>query len=105
MAGMRSLARELATIDRRETPPGPPRHFLDIDQLDASALDLARQIKLESADVPVVILAGSGDRDLVVKGMRTGAYDFLVKPAAGQRRRRTFRYSSRRRPLAPPGGG
>jgi two-component system response regulator AtoC len=60
----------------------PQLVLLDMDQLDTSGIDLARQIKLESADVPLVILSGSGDRDLVVKGMRAGAYDFLVKPVA-----------------------
>ena len=58
----------------------PQLVLLDIDQLDTNALDLARQMKLESADVAVVILSGNGDRDLVVRSMRTGAYDFLVKP-------------------------
>ena len=53
---------------------------LDIDHLD-NGLELARQIKLENADVPVLILSNSGDPDLVVKGMRSGADDFLVKPA------------------------
>jgi two-component system, NtrC family, response regulator AtoC len=53
--------------------------LLDIDHLD-NGLDLARQIRLEYADVPVLILSSSEDTDLVVKGMRTGAYDFLVKP-------------------------
>jgi two-component system, NtrC family, response regulator AtoC len=62
----------------------PQLVLLDVDQLDANALDLARQVKLESADVPVVILSATGERDLVVKAMRTGAYDFLVKPVAGQ---------------------
>ena len=61
----------------------PQLVLLDLDTLDTSGIDLARHIKLESADVPVVLLSGSGDRDLVVKGMRTGAYDFLVKPVAG----------------------
>ncbi|HSE45723.1 MAG TPA: sigma-54 dependent transcriptional regulator [Gemmatimonadales bacterium] len=61
----------------------PQLVLLDLDQIDTNALDLARQIKLESADVPLIILSGSGDRDLVVKAMRTGAYDFLVKPVAG----------------------
>jgi two-component system response regulator AtoC len=60
----------------------PQLVLMDIDQLDSNALDLARQIKLESADVALVILSGSGERDLVVKAMRTGAYDFLVKPIA-----------------------
>ena len=43
----------------------PQLVLLDVDQLDANALDLARQVKLESADVPVVILSATGERDLV----------------------------------------
>ena len=35
---MRSVARELASIDGRHTLPVPPRHFLDIDQLDTAEL-------------------------------------------------------------------
>jgi ornithine carbamoyltransferase len=35
---MRSLAREAALIDGRDTPPEPPRHFLDLDQFDSAAL-------------------------------------------------------------------
>jgi two-component system, NtrC family, response regulator AtoC len=62
----------------------PQMVLLDLDQLDVNGLDLARQIKLEAADVPVVLLSASGDRDLVVKGMRTGAYDVLVKPVGAQ---------------------
>ena len=54
--------------------------LIDIDQLDGPPLELPRQIRLEHADVPLIILSGTGDRDLVVKGMRSGAYDFLVKP-------------------------
>ena len=41
--------------------------LLDIDQLDTNALDVARQVKLESTDVSMIILSSSGDRDLVVK--------------------------------------
>ncbi len=62
----------------------PQMVVLDLDQLDVNGLDLARQIKLEAADVPVVLLSASGDRDAVVKGMRTGAYDVLVKPVGAQ---------------------
>jgi ornithine carbamoyltransferase len=39
MAGVRSLARQSALIDGRHTPPDPPRHFLDIDQLDSAELN------------------------------------------------------------------
>src|SRR5947208_14070954 len=38
MAGVRSAARELASIGEQHAPPDPPRHFLDIDQFDPSAL-------------------------------------------------------------------
>jgi ornithine carbamoyltransferase len=35
---MRSLAREAALIRRQGAPPGPPRHFLDLDQFDSRGL-------------------------------------------------------------------
>src|SRR5438067_6568479 len=38
MAGVRSAARELASIGEQREPPGPPRHFLDINQLDTAEL-------------------------------------------------------------------
>jgi two-component system, NtrC family, response regulator AtoC len=64
--------------------------LLDIDHLD-NGLELARQIKLENADVPVLILSSSEDTDLVVKGMRTGAYDFLVKPVSAATLKNVFK--------------
>ena len=64
--------------------------LLDIDHLD-NGLDLARQIKLENADVPVLILSSSEETGLVVKGMRTGAYDFLVKPVAAATLKNVFK--------------
>ena len=38
MAGVRSAARELASIGEQHAPPDPPRHFLDIDQFDPTEL-------------------------------------------------------------------
>jgi ornithine carbamoyltransferase len=38
MAGVRSAARELASIGERHAPPDLPRHFLDIDQFDPTEL-------------------------------------------------------------------
>ncbi len=81
--------------------------LLDIDQLDTNALDVARQVKLESADVSMIILSSAGDRDLVVKGMRTGAYDFLVKPVAGQALKEVLKSAVAQTdspPLPSPGG-
>jgi ornithine carbamoyltransferase len=38
VAGVRSAARELASIGEQHAPPDPPRHFLDIDQFDPTEL-------------------------------------------------------------------
>jgi ornithine carbamoyltransferase len=35
---MRSAVRELGSIDGRRAPPAPPRHFLDLDQIDSAEL-------------------------------------------------------------------
>ena len=81
--------------------------LLDIDQLDTNGLDVARQVKLENADVSMIILSGSGDRELLVKAMRTGAYDFLVKPVAGQALKEVLRSALAQTdspPLPSPGG-
>jgi ornithine carbamoyltransferase len=54
---MRSLARESALIDRREEPPEPPRHFLDLDQFDSAELrrilDLGFSYKTGRRDRPL----------------------------------------------------
>ena len=38
MAGVSGLARDVASIVGRHTPPEPPRHFLDIDHFDTAEL-------------------------------------------------------------------
>ncbi len=38
MAGVRSVVREIASIDGRHAAPDLPRHFLDIDQFDTAEL-------------------------------------------------------------------
>jgi ornithine carbamoyltransferase len=38
MASVRSVARQAALVDGRHAPPVPPRHFLDIDQIDSAEL-------------------------------------------------------------------
>ena len=86
----------------------PQLVLLDIDHLD-NALELARQIKLENADVPVLILSSAEDTELVVKGMRAGAYDFLVKPVAATTLKNVFKaaltQSDGPAVLTPQGGG
>ncbi|MDO1486403.1 response regulator, two-component system [Rhodococcus rhodochrous] len=54
--------------------------ILDLGLPDADGLHVLRQLRAVS-DVPVVILTARGDERSVVRGLRGGADDYLVKPA------------------------
>ncbi len=43
-------------------------------------LILLKQVKLFQPDVPVILMTAWGSIQLAVKGMRTGAFDFVTKP-------------------------
>ena len=43
-------------------------------------LQLLRQVKEYNADIPVILMTAWGSIDLAVKGMKTGASDFITKP-------------------------
>jgi ornithine carbamoyltransferase len=60
MADVRSLARQVESIDGRHAPPDPPRHFLDIDQLDTT--ELRRML-----DIGLAYKSGRRDRPLAGK--------------------------------------
>ena len=54
--------------------------ILDLGLPDADGLQVLRQLRAVS-DVPVVILTARDDERSVVRGLRGGADDYLVKPA------------------------
>ncbi len=56
--------------------------LLDLDAPGLDPFDLIHQVRLESTEALVVALASISDTGFVVRAMRTGAADFLVKPAA-----------------------
>ena len=60
MVGVRRAARAAAPVDERHAPPGPPRHFLDIDQFASAEL---RGI----IDIGVAYKNGRRDRPLAGK--------------------------------------
>ena len=90
--------------------------LLDLGLPDRDGLEVLRQLRQVSA-VPVIILTARDDERSVVRGLRGGADDYLVKPARhvgalrshrsgapakhGRRRRRTTRSGHRRRPRRP----
>ncbi len=48
-------------------------------------IGLLRQITKIDPDLPVIFITAYGDFDLAVRAIKTGAYDFLVKPWKNQR--------------------
>ncbi len=53
---------------------------LDIRMPGRDGLETLAEIKRISPDVEVIMLTGHGNSDDVTEGMRSGAFDFLVKP-------------------------
>ncbi len=56
--------------------------ILDINLPDRDGLDVLAQLKRTDAlrDVPVLLLSGDSRPEMVRKGVRSGAIDFLTKP-------------------------
>jgi len=57
--------------------------ILDIDMPEMDGFELARRIRSERkhSDTPIIFLTGNSSRDRIVKAIRLGISDFIVKPA------------------------
>ena len=62
----------------------PPVALVDLDQLGEEAFSVLREITLGSTDTVALAVSGVSDTALVVRAIRTGAADFLVKPVSPQ---------------------
>jgi two-component system response regulator FixJ len=52
----------------------------DVRMPGMSGLDLQRELKARSCNVPVILITGHGDIAMAVSAMREGAFDFIEKP-------------------------
>ena len=55
--------------------------ILDIKMPGMDGIDTLREIKKHHPLVEVIMLTGHGTTDTAVKGMKLGAFDYLLKPA------------------------
>jgi FixJ family two-component response regulator len=62
-------------------PDGPSCLILDMRMPDLSGLDVQQMVKGRGDDIPIVFLSGASDVPKTAQAMRSGALDFLVKPA------------------------
>ncbi len=54
--------------------------LLDLNLPDGSGLDLLREIREEAPSTPVLVLSGMRQEEVVVRGLRLGADDYVTKP-------------------------
>jgi len=68
-------------------------------------LTLLRQVKVFRPDLPCILMTAWGTIDLAVKGMRTGAFDFITKPWDNGVLLDRIETAIKVAPLSPPKGG
>lgn len=66
---------------RRATDLRPDIIFLDIRLPKKDGLEVLRDLRAQdvTADIPVIILSNFGEKELVERGLKLGALEFLVK--------------------------
>ncbi|MPZ43666.1 MAG: response regulator [Betaproteobacteria bacterium] len=101
-----SGAQALAALGQRQ----PNLMLLDINLPDIDGIELTRRLKAAPAwaRIPVIMITGQSERDVVVESMRAGASDFLVKPfdhAVVVAKASRFLHVAQRAPLASSATG
>ena len=54
--------------------------LLDVRMPRMSGLELQDALKDKGVDLPIIFISGHGDIDMAVRGLKSGAVDFLQKP-------------------------
>ncbi|WP_416898679.1 MAG: sigma-54-dependent transcriptional regulator [Minwuia sp.] len=67
--------------------------LLDLVMPEVDGLQVLERVRPQHPDLPIVVLTAHGGVDTVVKAMRAGATDFMVKPASPERIRVTLENS------------
>ncbi|MCL2698501.1 MAG: response regulator [Oscillospiraceae bacterium] len=58
----------------------PGLFILDVEMPGMDGYELARKIREDGHEAPVIFLTGNAKKDSVIKAMQAGANDFIVKP-------------------------
>ncbi len=68
-------------------PDGDKVHvmLLDLVMPGRDGMEVLNDLAAKRADLPVIVLTGKGSIEAVVKAMKAGARDFVVKPASPER--------------------
>lgn len=58
----------------------PDLLVLDIMLPDGSGVDLCREVREAASSIPILFLSGLGESEQIVRGLRAGGDDYMVKP-------------------------
>ena len=78
----------------------PAVTLLDLRLPDMDGLDILKQIQARELPTEVVVITAHGSINVAVEAMRSGAYDFLVKPFNAERLLVTVRNALKHRSLS-----
>jgi two-component system NtrC family response regulator len=80
--------------------------FLDVEMPDGSGLESMPKIKAARSSPEIIVITGLGDPDEAELAIRTGAWDYLEKPASFEAIKlpllRALEYRAERKPGKPP---
>jgi FixJ family two-component response regulator len=79
-----SLYESAAEFVKVELPDAPACLLLDVRLPGTSGLELQEYLKSIDVRLPVILMSGFGDVPMSVRGMKSGAVDFLTKPIRDQ---------------------
>jgi len=82
----------LESLAQRE----PDLILLDLRLPDITGMDVLKEVKKRTPDVPVIFMTAHGSIDTAVQAMRYGAQDFLIKPCEADRLRVTVNNTIRK---------
>ncbi|ABZ76084.1 two component, sigma54 specific, transcriptional regulator, Fis family [Shewanella halifaxensis HAW-EB4] len=77
----------------------PDLLVLDIQLPDMSGMDILETVQQQYPDITVIMITAHGTIDIAVDAMRSGAFDFLVKPFDAKRLSITVRNALKQRQL------
>jgi DNA-binding NtrC family response regulator len=81
VTGASSVDEALASISKEK----PDVIISDIAMPVKNGLDLLRELVQRGLKIPVIIVSGYGDKDMISKAWKLGAFDFLDKPINSKR--------------------
>ena len=73
--------------------------ILDLKLPDKNGLDILKTLKKEDADLPVIMMTAYGEVETAVEALKSGAYDFMLKPFQLEKMKVAIRHALETRQL------